>query len=147
MSVSECQRTGRFFLDKNFNGRSFTEMKTLLDQVTSHYESMLVGQRVENCTVMTRQIRWLFCINRSRTTVFPGADCDATPPFIVWWNSNDPEILRLVHVGMVRVIEKIGFTEPAVWCDNRLKNSNPNSINYFWQEQLGELFRYYRKAT
>lgn len=122
------------------------KMKTLVNEVTAHYESAFMGSRTETCIVMTRRIRWLF-ITRSRTTVFPGSDCRATPPFIVWWNSDDPEVLKSVHAGMVKVIEKIGFTEPAVWCDNRYKNANPNSLNYFWQEKLGELFRHYRKAT
>lgn len=95
---------------------------------------------------MTRRISWLI-VTRSRTTVLPGPDCNSTPGFIVWWNSDDPVILGRAHLAVVQTIGRIGFTEPAVWCDRRDQNRNPKSLGYFWQEQLGDLFCYYRKAT
>ena len=121
-------------------------MTTLIDQVV--WRGNILGdiQSEETCTVMTRRIRWLI-VSRSRTTVLPGPGCSSTPGFIVWWNSDDPTILERVHAGMVRIVRQIGFTAPAVWCDRRHENRNPKSLDYFWQEQLGELFRHYRKAT
>jgi hypothetical protein len=120
-------------------------MKTLVDEVIYVRKGIVEEVVSETCIVMTRRIRWLF-INRSRTTVFPGSDCDSTPGFIVFWNSHDPAVLKLVHKGMIQIIRRIGFTEPAVWCDRRHSNRNPKSLEYFWHEQLGDLSRYYRKA-
>jgi|ERR1039457_582577 hypothetical protein len=120
-------------------------MKTLVDQVVYNRKGIVEEIVSETCIVMTRQIRWLF-INRSRTTVFPGEDCNSTPGFIVMWNSDDPAVLKSVHEGMVQIIKRIGFTEPAVWCDRRHQNRNPRSLEYYWKEQLGDLSRYYRKA-
>lgn len=94
---------------------------------------------------MTRRIRWLW--TRSRTTVLPGDDCDSTRGFIVYWNSDDPAVLGRVHTGMVQIIERIGFTEPAIWCESRLQNRSKESLPRFWQQQLGDLFCYYRIAT
>src|ERR1700733_14290874 len=84
---------------------------------------------------------------QSRTTVLPRSGCGPTPGFIVYWKSYDQVILERVHAGMVEIISRIGFNEPAVWCDRRYLNHNPKSLEYFWQEQLGSLFKYYRKAT
>ena len=121
-------------------------MNTLIDRVV--WRGKVLGDIVseETCTVMTRRIRWLV-VTRSRTTVLPGADCGSTPGFIVWWNSYDPAILGRVHAAMVGVIGRIGFTEPAVWCDRRHKFWSRDSLRSFWQEQLGDLFCYFRKAT
>jgi hypothetical protein len=136
---------GVIFSGQNFCRAQSQKMKTLVDSVI-HYRKAAYGEMVsETCIVMTRRIRRFF-VNRSRTTVFPGEDCDSTPGFMVFWNSDDPTILRLVHTGMIQIISRIGFTEPAVWCDRRHLNRNPKSLEYFWQEQLGDLFRYYRKA-
>jgi hypothetical protein len=121
-------------------------MKTLIDQVVWRGKALGEIPSEETCTVMTRRIRW-FIVARSRTTVLPGTDCDSTPGFIVWWNSDDPVILGRVHFAMVQIIGLTGFTEPAVWCDSRHENRNPKSLAYFWQERLGDLFCYYRKAT
>ena len=120
-------------------------MNTLIEQIVWHGKILGDIQTEETCTVMTRQIRWLF-ITQSRTTVLPGDDCNSTPGFIVWWNSDDQTILQSVHAGMVQT-RRIGFTAPAVWCESRHTNRNPKSLDYFWQEQLGEVFRYYQKAT
>lgn len=120
-------------------------MKTLVDQIVYHRKGITEEVISETCIVMTRRIRWLF-INRSRTTVLPGENCDSTPGFIVFWNSDDPVILKSVHIGIIQIIGRIGFTEPAVWCDRRRLNRNPRSLEYFWHEQLGDLSRYYRKA-
>jgi hypothetical protein len=120
-------------------------MKTLIDQVVYHRKGIAEEVVSETCIVMTRRIRWLF-LNRSRTTVFPGEDCNSTPGFLVFWNSHDPAILKLVHEGMVQTINRIGFTAPSVWCDRRHLNRNRNSLEYFWREQLGDLSQYYRKA-
>ena len=89
-------------------------MNTLLDRVVCRKTMLGAIEVEETCMVMTRRIRWLW--TRSRTTVLPGPDCDSTPGFFIWWNSDDPAILARVHTGMVRIIERIGFTEPAVWC-------------------------------
>src|SRR5262245_23457890 len=120
-------------------------MDTLLNQVVWHRKILGDISREETCTVMTRRIRWLW--RRSRTTVLPGPDCDWTPGFIVWWNSDDPAVLRRVHARMVQVVERIGFTAPAMWCDRRHQNRSRETLRRFWEEQLGDLFRYYRKAT
>ena len=121
-------------------------LDTLLDHVVWHGKTLLGGTEIEEaCTVMTRRIRWIW--TRSRTTVLPGPDCDSTPGFILWWNSDDADVLRRVHVGMMQVIGRIGFTEPAVWCDRRHQNRSRHSLPHFWKEQLGDLFCYYRKAT
>jgi hypothetical protein len=121
-------------------------MNALLDHVVWRGKILGESEAEETCVVMTRQIRWLW--PRSRTTVLPGPDCGfSTPGFIVWWNSSDPEALRRVHAGMVELIGRIGFTEPAVWCDRRHQNRSQRSLPRFWQERLGDLFCYYRKAT
>jgi hypothetical protein len=120
-------------------------MKTLINSVVHHRKAAHGGMVSETCIVMTRRIRWLF-INRSRTTVLPGEDCDSTPGFIVMWNSDNPAVLKLIHAGMVQIIERIGFTGPSVWCNRKHLNRNPKSLEYYWKEQLGDLFRYYRKA-
>jgi hypothetical protein len=120
---------------------------TLVDQVVSHRKGFLGDIQSETCTVMTRRIRWLF-ITRSRTTVLPGPDCgDSTPGFIVWWNTDDPVALQSIHDGMVRTIERTGFMEPAVWCHRRHEIRDPRSLDFYWQDQLGDLFVYYRRAT
>lgn len=121
-------------------------MNTLVDQVVWQAEAIGSRPLIETCLVMTRRIRWVF-ITRSRTTVLPGDDCGSTPGFIVWWKSDDPTVLQFVHDRMVETIRQIGFTKPAVWCERRLENKSPRSLEYFWQEQLGDAFRYYRKAT
>jgi hypothetical protein len=116
-------------------------MKTLIDKIVWRRNSLVgVGiQSEETCTVMTRRIRWLI-VTRSRTTVLAGTDCDSTPGFIVWWNTDDPVVLGRVHSGMLETIRRIGFTEPALWCDRRHQHRDPESLGYFWQEQLGDLF-------
>lgn len=121
-------------------------MKSFVDQVIWHGELHGTRPITETSIVMTRQIRWLF-INRSRTTVMPGEDCEWTPGFIVWWNNDDPTVLQLVHSCMVETIQRIGFSMPAVWCNRRHLNKNPRSLEYFWKDQLGDVFAYYRKAT
>jgi len=65
---------------------------------------------------------------------------------MIFWNSYDPAVLKLVHEGMIQLIRHIGFTEPAVWCERRHLNRSRKSLENFWQEKLGDLFRYYRKA-
>jgi hypothetical protein len=120
-------------------------MNTLLDHVVCRKKILGDIEVEETCTVMTRRIRWFW--TRSRTTVLPGDDCNSTPGFIIWWNSDDPAILQRVHSGMVQIIERVGFTEPAVWCESRHRNRSKQSLPRYWQEQLGDLFCYYRKAT
>jgi len=48
---------------------------------------------------------------------------------------------------MVQTIKQIGFLEPAYWCHHQRENRSRESIRYYWQEKLGELFIYFRKAT
>jgi hypothetical protein len=119
---------------------------TLVEKVTWRGKVLEEYETKETCTVMTRRVRWFF-ITRSHTTVLPGPDCDSTQGFIVWWNSDDPIVLESVHSGMVEVVKRIGFTAPAIWCETRHEHRSRNSLNYFWEEQLGELFRHYKKAT
>jgi hypothetical protein len=121
-------------------------METLLDRVIWRGKTLTGNENEETCRVMTRRQRWLF-FTRSRTTVLPTSDCDSSPGFIVWWNSNDPAVLGPVHKRMVEIIGRIGFIEPAVWCESRLTNRSPTALGNFWRDQLGDLFRYYRKAT
>ena len=123
-------------------------MEDLVDQVVYQGRDPLfedIDQR-QTCVVMTRRIRGLFG-TRSRTTVLPGPGCGGTSGFIVWWNTDDPTVLGRVHSGMVQTISRIGFLKSAVWCERRHQNISPKSLDYFWHEQLGELFCYYRKAT
>ena len=120
---------------------------TYVDRVSSRIKGVLPDSIIEETSVvMTRRIRFLL-FKSGRTTVLPGPDCANTPGFIVFWNTADPAVLEMLHIGMVQLIEKIGFTEPAVWCDRRPYNRNPKSLDYFWEEKLGDLFRYYKKAT
>jgi hypothetical protein len=121
------------------------KMNTLVDQVVWKGKTLGGFENEETCIVMTRRIRWLW--PRSRTTVLPGDDCNSTPGFIVWWNSNDPVVLQRVHTGMVQLIQRVGFTEPAVWCDRRHENRSRDSLPRFWKDKLGDLFSHYRKAT
>lgn len=119
---------------------------TLVDQVVSHRKGFFGDTESETCTVMTRRIRWLF-ITRSRTTVLPSDDCNSTPGFIIWWKSDNSDDLQMLHEAMVQTIQRTGFTEPSVWCESRHQNRNPRSLDYYWQEHLGPLFVYYRRAT
>jgi hypothetical protein len=118
---------------------------TIMEPVVWQGTSVTGFELTESCIVMTRRIRWLAM--RSRTTVFPKEDCDFVPGFIIWWNTNDRDALALIHHGMVQVIKRVGFSEPATWCKMRFKQRSPDSLPGYWREQLGELFRYYRKAT
>ena len=121
-------------------------MDTLVDQVVWHGQSEPLPIE-ETCTVMTRRIRWLF-VNLSRTTVLPDSDCGfSTSGFIIWWKTSNPDILQRIHNGMVQTIKRIGFTEPATWCNRRHLNRSPKTLENYWRNQLGDIFCYYRKAT
>lgn len=144
---------------KSFDPTSFLSLgsgrirtaDTYVDRVSSHFkgvpETILADTFIdETSVVMTRRIRFLF-FKSARTTVLPGPDCVSRLGFIVFWNTSDPAVLETLHAEMVHLIERIGFTEPAIWCDNRKYHRNPKSLDCFWEEKLGDLFRYYKRAT
>jgi hypothetical protein len=122
-------------------------MDTLLDNVVWRGKLLEKIDIEEKCLVVTRRITWFGLATRSRSTVLPVDYPGSTPGFIVWWNSNDPLVLQQVHPAMVQTIQRIGFTEPATWCERRHLNRSASSLPNFWRQHLGELFRYYRKAT
>jgi len=121
-------------------------MDTLVDKVT--WQGRILGglEMQETCIVMTRRIRLLF-FNRSRTTVLPDTNSNRIPGFIIWWNTSDPNTLHRIHNGIVQTISRIGFTEPAVWCNRQKMNRSRKTLANFWHDQIGENFFYYRKAT
>jgi hypothetical protein len=121
-------------------------MNTLVDKVT--WQGKILGglETQEKCIVMTRRIRYLF-INLSRTTVLPDSEVNEIHGFILWWNTSDPKVLFKIHKAVVRIINQIGFTEPAVWCNRRKLNRSRKTLVNYWRDHLGDIYCYYRKAT
>ena len=122
------------------------KIDTFVDKVSWQNKFLDTLEIQETCIVMTRRIRWLF-VYRSRTTVLPESDHNRIPGFIIWWNTSDLNALHRIHNGMVQTINRIGFTEPAIWCNRRQMNRSSKTLDNFWRDQLGKIFCYYRKAT
>ena len=94
---------------------------------------------IEQCTVMTRR-QLLLVFNLSRTSVFH-------PSFpkqggILWWNTKDEGMLAKLHQLCVQICAEVGFSEFCVMCEARGPSAPP-----YWEEMLGENYRWLRKHS
>jgi hypothetical protein len=112
---------------------------------------------VEEGTVMTRKISGLFT-DKSRTTVIKDLlpenvagismgdamqqsfNRGPAQAGVLSWKTTDESILAHLHTACVEIISEVGFTEFCLMCEAH----GPHAPIY-WQEMLGENFRYLKK--
>jgi len=121
-------------------------MKPIIDTVvTPHFVGDGTGLYSPESGLVTtcRLHRFFFFLSRSHTSVVSDCKTYSGAPFALWWTTDDPVTLRLIHDDVVSVIRRIGFAQPATWQGNGL----PEQMDFFWRGHLGDSYRYYQKTT
>ena len=95
------------------------------------------GHHSERFYVTTIRRAFLF-INSSRTSV---SHPNLTDCAILWWNTTDEATLTKLHRACMDICSEVGFTE--VWGQCGLKSP---SAPAYWQEMLGDNFRFLKKC-